>query len=210
MKPTIFREYDIRGVVDKDITDEDVVVLGKAIGTYMDKAGVRRICLGRDCRLSSDRYRDLLVEGLVATGREVIDIGVCPTPLLYFSVFHFDVDGGVMITASHNPPEYNGFKVMVGKSTIWGPEIKKLYEIATSGQFASGTGAVEPREIIPPYIDYVSSNVRISGLYPWQWTLATALADLWQYRSCSAWGLRLPRCTARWTDASPIMSQIPL
>ena len=162
MKPTIFREYDIRGVVDKDITDEDVVVLGKAIGTYMDKAGVRRICLGRDCRLSSDRYRDLLVEGLVATGREVIDIGVCPTPLLYFSVFHFDVDGGVMITASHNPPEYNGFKVMVGKSTIWGPEIKKLYEIATSGQFASGTGAVEPREIIPPYIDYVSSNVRIS------------------------------------------------
>ena len=162
MNPNIFREYDIRGVVDQDITDADVFTLGKAIGTYMEAHGVKRITLGRDCRLSADRYRDLLVEGLLSTGRLVLDIGVVTTPVLYFSVFHFEADGGVMITASHNPGDYNGFKVMIGKSTIHGAEIKKLYDIAEAGQFTTGQGSREEVDAVTPYSDYLVENIHIS------------------------------------------------
>ncbi|MCB2227444.1 MAG: phosphomannomutase/phosphoglucomutase [Desulfarculaceae bacterium] len=162
MNPNIFREYDIRGVVDKEIVDADVVLLGKAIGTYMEGKGVKRICLGRDCRLSADRYRDLLMEGLLSTGRLVMDIGVVTTPVLYYSVFHFETDGGVMITASHNPGEYNGFKVMIGKSTIHGEEIRKLYDIAEAGQFTTGEGSREEVDAVTPYSDYLVEHINIS------------------------------------------------
>ncbi|MCF8034407.1 MAG: phosphomannomutase/phosphoglucomutase [Desulfarculaceae bacterium] len=162
MNPNIFREYDIRGVVDQEITDADVVLLGKAIGTYMEAQGVERICLGRDCRLSADHYRDLLCEGLMSTGRLIMDIGVVTTPVLYFSVFHFETDGGVMITASHNPGQYNGFKVMIGKSTIHGAEIKKLYDIAEAGRFAQGEGSREEVDAVTPYSDYVVEHINIS------------------------------------------------
>ncbi|MFZ5585520.1 MAG: phosphomannomutase/phosphoglucomutase [Thermodesulfobacteriota bacterium] len=163
MRANIFREYDIRGLVDKEISDQDVIILGRSIGTYMENHGVKRITLGRDCRLSGDRYRDLLLEGLVASGRQVLDVGVCPTPLLYYSVWHYEADGGVMITASHNPPEYNGFKVLAGKSTIHGQEIRKLYDIAVAGRFASGRGSVQNEEIVGPYMDYVAKNIELAG-----------------------------------------------
>ncbi|MBU1276030.1 MAG: phosphomannomutase/phosphoglucomutase [Proteobacteria bacterium] len=161
MNPNIFREYDIRGVVDKDISNADVVTLGQAIGTYMAQLGVVRITLGRDCRLSADRYRDLLTEGLLSTGRQVVDIGVVTTPMLYFSVFHFEADGGVMITASHNPGDYNGFKVMIGKSTIYGAEIQKLYQIAEAGQFEQGQGSREEVDVLTPYSDYLVEHINI-------------------------------------------------
>ncbi len=162
MNPNIFREYDIRGVVDEEITDADVVTLGKAIGTYMAEKGVKRITLGRDCRLSADRYRDLLCEGLMSTGVMIMDIGVVTTPVLYFSVFHFETDGGVMITASHNPGDYNGFKVMIGKSTIYGAEIQKLLHIAQAGEFATGQGSREEVDAITPYSDYLVEHINIS------------------------------------------------
>lgn len=163
MQSNIFREYDIRGLVDQEISDQDVITLGRSIGTYMEQHGVRRITLGRDCRLSGDRYRDLLLEGLLATGRQVLDVGVCPTPLLYYSVWHYETEGGVMITASHNPPQYNGFKVLAGKSTIHGEEIRKLYDIAMAGQFASSKGNVQSEEIVGPYSDYVAANIKLAG-----------------------------------------------
>lgn len=161
MQANIFREYDIRGVVDEEISDQDVVTLGRALATYFQEQGIERIALGRDCRLSSDRYRDLLLEGLTAGGRKVVDVGVCPTPLLYFAVHHLDTQGGVMITASHNPPEYNGFKVLAGKSTIFGQEIQKIREIAEKGRFVSGSGEVSRHEIIPDYWDYVAGIIQI-------------------------------------------------
>jgi len=161
MQANIFREYDIRGVVDQEISDQDVVTLGRALATYFQDQGIERIALGRDCRLSSDRYRDLLLEGLTAGGRKVVDVGVCPTPLLYFAVHHLDTQGGVMITASHNPPEYNGFKVLAGKSTIFGQEIQKIREIAEKGRFVSGSGQVSRHEIIPDYWDYVAGIIKI-------------------------------------------------
>ncbi len=161
MQANIFREYDIRGVVDEEISDQDVVTLGRALATYFQDQGIERIALGRDCRLSSDRYRDLLLEGLTAGGRRVVDVGVCPTPLLYFAVQHLKTQGGVMITASHNPPQYNGFKVLAGKSTIFGREIQKIREIAEKSRFVSGSGQVSRHEIIPDYWDYVAGIIKI-------------------------------------------------
>lgn len=163
MHPGIFREYDIRGLVDTEISEDDVLTLGRTIGSYMDSHNIKRITLGRDCRLSSPRYHELLLEGLLATGRQVIDIGVCPTPLLYFSVWHYQAEGGVMITASHNPKEFNGFKVMAGKATIFGDEIQKLYALSQSGPFVKGKGTVEQQPMVEPYIDYVSKNIRLES-----------------------------------------------
>src|SRR5579863_4453639 len=110
LKPTIFREYDIRGVAETELTSPDIVELGRGLGTLLQRKSGRRINLGRDCRLSSTRLRDALLEGMVASGCEVSDIGVGPTPLLYFSAVHLESDGAVMITGSHNPSEFNGFK----------------------------------------------------------------------------------------------------
>src|SRR5688572_14741289 len=118
MNSLIFREYDIRGVADRDLTDEVVTNIGRAFGTFLNRRGKRRVALGRDCRLSSDRLHAALREGMLATGLTLVDIGVGPTPLMYFSVFHKDLEGGVQITGSHNPPGDNGFKLMCGKDTL--------------------------------------------------------------------------------------------
>ena len=163
MKANIFREYDIRGIVDQEITEDDVLTLGRAAGTYMARRGVKRITLGRDCRLSSDRFHDRMLEGLTSTGLEVVDVGVCPTPLLYYSVWHLKADGGVMITASHNPPEYNGFKILVGKSTIYGQQIQELRRVAEEGRFLSGRGRHLVEDVVGPYQDEVAGIIRIEG-----------------------------------------------
>lgn len=151
MNPQIFREYDIRGIASRDLTDPVVETLGKAMGTYMQERRCQTISLARDVRLSSQRLRDALAAGLTATGLKVIDLGVCPTPVLYYSLYHLDVQGGVMITGSHNPPEYNGFKVCVGKATLFGQEIQELGRLAQSGEFRSGQGKVQERSILEDY-----------------------------------------------------------
>jgi phosphomannomutase/phosphoglucomutase len=163
MKDNIFREYDIRGVVGKEILERDVLTLGRAIGTYMQAKGARRLTLGRDCRLSSDCFRDLLLEGLLSAGREVVDVGVCPTPLLYFSVWYYQADGGVMITASHNPPQFNGFKVMLGKTTIFSQDIQEIRRIVAGRRFHQAQGGARAEEIVGPYIDHVAGNIKLAG-----------------------------------------------
>ena len=110
MNPGIFREYDIRGVAGKEFVDEDVVKIGQAYGTFLERDNNRRVVVGRDCRLTSDNYSASFIEGILSTGCDVIDIGVCPTPVLYFAIHHFNAQGGAMVTASHNPPEYNGIQ----------------------------------------------------------------------------------------------------
>src|SRR5580658_5656080 len=106
LSPHIFREYDIRGIADTELPDAGIRLLGQAFGTYLIRRGARRVNLARDCRLSSGRLHDALLSGLLAAGCEVTDLAIVPTPLLYYSVFHLKADGGVMITGSHNPPEY--------------------------------------------------------------------------------------------------------
>src|SRR5215472_15132768 len=126
LKPTIFREYDIRGIADEEFSSADIETLGRALGTYLARHSGPHTCLGRDTRLSSPRLHGALLRGLVASGCQVTDIGVVPTPLLYYSVVHRRAHGGVMITGSHNPPEFNGFKTVCGASTIHGDAIQQL------------------------------------------------------------------------------------
>ncbi len=158
LKSTIFREYDIRGIADRDLLSSDIEVLGRAIGTYFIRRAGKNVNLGRDCRLSSDRLHGALLKGLLASGCNVTDIGVVPTPLLYFSSFHLKAGGGVMITGSHNPAEYNGFKVMAGKSTIHGAEIQEILRIITEEDFETGEGTQQTYDIITPYVDEIASK----------------------------------------------------
>lgn len=161
MNPQIFREYDIRGVVEKDLTPEIVRKLGQGYATYLSRLGKRKIALGRDGRLSSPSLHDYLVPGLLAGGLSITDIGVCPTPVFYFSLFQFDQEGGIMITGSHNPPEFNGFKVCVGKETIYGQEIQNLRQIIEKGDFIEGSGIINHKEVIPLYQNYLLQNIKL-------------------------------------------------
>ena len=165
MNRNIFREYDIRGRVDEDLTPEVVESLGRGYATMMIREHSIAnpiIALGRDCRLSSDRLRDNLIAGLTQSGCHVIDIGICPTPILYYALFNLKVDGGLMITGSHNPPEFNGFKVCVGKETIYGPLIRHLGDIMEEGDFVSGQGTVKTTSLTERYSTTLRENIRMS------------------------------------------------
>jgi phosphomannomutase/phosphoglucomutase len=157
-KPTIFREYDIRGAADVELLDDDVEQLGRAFGTYLQRHQGKRISLGRDTRLSSPRLRDALMRGLKASGCDVIDIGVVPTPVLYYSVFHLKTNGAVMITGSHNPSEFNGFKTVCGASTIHGAAIQEIRRMIDSGDLATGEGTESTADVVTPYVAEVSAQ----------------------------------------------------
>ena len=162
ISPDIFRQYDIRGIVDKDLTAETVELLGKGIGTYFRRHESRIVALGRDCRLSSPSYSEALTKGLLSTGCEIIDLGIIPTPLLYFIMYYKKTEAGVIITGSHNPPEYNGFKMMVGEETLYGESIQDIYAIiAKQNFFEEEGGSSRAYNIVPEYEDYVEKNIRI-------------------------------------------------
>jgi phosphomannomutase/phosphoglucomutase len=163
MNPRVFREYDIRGHADRDLDDGFVEELGRAIGTHLQRAGKKRITLGRDCRVHSPRLHAALRKGLLSTGLDLIDVGVVATPVLYFSVFHYDADGGVQITGSHNPPEDNGFKVLRGKSTIHGEEIQELRVLVEKRDFVTAPkpGHVEERDVSQAYLDECARRIEL-------------------------------------------------
>jgi phosphomannomutase / phosphoglucomutase len=165
MNRQVFREYDIRGVVEDDFDDDLIVDLGRAYATILHQAGKQTITLGRDCRLTSDALRDLLLEGLLPAGIDVVDVGVVPTPLLYFSVLHWKMDGGAMITGSHNAAEYNGFKLGVGPTTIYGAEIQRLSQIIEARAFVTGDrkGTITARPVLPDYRDYIKSQITLKA-----------------------------------------------
>ena len=159
MIPHIFREYDIRGVFPDELNQETVDRLGRALGTYFHDKGARRISLGRDCRLSSPRLAQWLLNGLLASGMTIVDVGMVPTPILYFSLHHLRVDGGIQITGSHNPPEFNGFKICLGHASVYGKEIQAIGKIALSGKFTTGNGTLEKTAVDEPYVDWMVSNI---------------------------------------------------
>lgn len=169
----IFREYDIRGTYGKDLTPEVAELLGRAYAVHIKKLGMPvddpefKITVGRDVRTSSKAIRDALVKGLTESGINIIDIGECPTPLQYFSMHMFHVNGGFMITGSHNPPEYNGFKVSIGKETIHGEDIQKLKHVIREEVIGQplpkvAKGNVEYMDVIPKYVDYVSKHLTLA------------------------------------------------
>jgi phosphomannomutase/phosphoglucomutase len=169
MNPAVFREYDIRGIVGEDLTDDFVWNLGKAISRYWISHGVEKISLGMDARLSSPGFKDILRDSIIGCGIDVIDIGMAPTPLMYFSLFHLGLDGGIAVTGSHNPPDNNGFKIALGKTTIHGTEIQKIKAIMEKQ--LSGTdrvksspsnkkGSFKTYAILDPYVDDVVSRIQ--------------------------------------------------
>jgi len=151
---SIFREYDIRGVVGEELTPALAEKIGRAYGSLAVRAGARAVAVGRDGRISAMQMREALLKGLLGCGLDVVDIGVCPTPLLYYALFTLPVGGGVMITASHNPPQYNGFKLCLGKDSMHGAAIQALKADIDKGQFESGQGTVSEHPIIPDYMAY--------------------------------------------------------
>jgi phosphomannomutase/phosphoglucomutase len=156
----IFREYDIRGITGTQLTPEVARLVGRAFAAFLGEGGVRgSVAVGRDNRPSGDALHDELVAGLRESGIDVVDIGVAPTPVAYWAQHNLDVVAGVQITGSHNPPEYNGFKLGVGKASIYGDDIQKIYQLAAAGVFPVGSGSLRSEPVIDRYIDDVVSRI---------------------------------------------------
>jgi phosphomannomutase len=151
--PTVLREYDIRGIVGKTLSEADAYAVGRGFGTLVRRNGGRTVCTGYDGRVSSPALEAALVDGLKASGLRVLRVGLGPTPMLYFSVYHHDADGGVMLTGSHNPPDYNGFKMMIGKKPFFGEQILALGRLAAAGDYESGAGEAVDAPVFDAYID---------------------------------------------------------
>jgi phosphomannomutase len=158
--PTILREYDIRGVVGKQVHAADARAIGRTFGTIVKRKGGKRVALGYDGRLSSPELAAACVEGLTAAGVDVVNIGLAATPMLYFAVYHLDTDGGIQITGSHNPPDYNGFKMMLGKKSFFGEEIQKLGAMAGKADWESGQGKAEKKDILADYAARLLKDVK--------------------------------------------------
>ncbi|MFO7802416.1 MAG: phosphomannomutase/phosphoglucomutase [Desulfovermiculus sp.] len=160
--PDVFRAYDIRGIVDQDFDPQWVEVLGRACGTYFSENGHMQAVVGRDCRHSSLDYQQSLIQGLMDAGVDVTVLPMVPTPVLYYAVRTLNRQAGIMITASHNPPEYNGFKVWSGTNTVHSQDIQRIYQIMHSGRFAQGRGIVSELDISEDYLAALSAQTRLS------------------------------------------------
>ncbi len=164
MNKDIFREYDIRGIVGEDLTDDTVQRLSSSIGQFFAQNGAKRVALGFDARESSPRFAELLANGFNDSGIDVVSIGQVPTPVLYHTVYTHDVDGGVMITGSHNPPNYNGFKICLGKQTLFGSQIQEIASIALNGadtEIHDPRGTTETIHVLDNYCDDIVSRVSL-------------------------------------------------
>ena len=161
MNKQIFREYDVRGVFGKDFDEKDAELFGRAAAAYLRRFKAKKVVVGRDCRKSSPAIRNALVSGLTESGMQVTDVGIVSTPAYSFSISHLKQDGGVMITASHNPSDYNGFKVNRGTESIHGNEIQELLKIIEGNAFAEGKGSVREARTDDAYAEYTKKNTRV-------------------------------------------------
>ena len=158
--PTILREYDIRGIVGESLHAADARAIGRTFGTRVVRAGGKTVALGFDGRLSSPELQEACAEGLRAAGVDVVRIGLCATPMLYFAVYELNADGGIMITGSHNPSNYNGFKMMLGKKPFYGADIQALGRMSEAGDVATGQGGLTERSVLDAYAARVVRDVR--------------------------------------------------
>jgi phosphomannomutase/phosphoglucomutase len=161
LNPNIFREYDIRGLVETDLTSEVVYELGRGIGTFIRRKGAKKFTLGRDGRLSSERISCDLKKGLLSTGLDLIEVGQVPTPVLYFSAVHLQTDGGIMVTGSHNPPEFNGIKMAHGKTSIHGAMIQEIRALCEKQDYEQGHSVSASYSILPDYIAWLTANLKL-------------------------------------------------
>jgi phosphomannomutase/phosphoglucomutase len=159
----MFREYDIRGLADTDLTDDVVRRIGQAYGTYVRQHGLTQAMVARDVRLSSPRINQALSDGILAAGCDVLELGMIPTPVFYYSFFLYEQSAGMMITASHNPEQFNGFKVGLNQTTIFGEEIQRFRELVESGKFLTGIGRRASADPIPDYINMLGERVQFKS-----------------------------------------------
>ncbi|MEW6570650.1 MAG: phosphomannomutase, partial [Nitrospirota bacterium] len=162
MDDRVFREYDIRGVAGRELTEDFALTLGKSFGSFLRSVnpGAKWVSVGRDSRLSSRSLASNVIRGISSTGINAYDIGLCATPLQYFSLHHLDLDGGIMVTGSHNPPEYNGFKLSIGEETIFGEEIQKLKVIMKKRKWSESgqQGVVKHYDIVRAYVEFMKER----------------------------------------------------
>ncbi len=158
--PTILREYDIRGILGETLSTADAEALGRAYATILAAKGGKSVCLGFDGRLSSPDLAKALARGLCAGGADVHWIGLGPTPMLYFAVHHLNADGGIQVTGSHNPPDHNGFKMMIGKKSFFGERIQELGRIAAEGAYHQGNGRLIDQPVFQAYIDRLLTDYK--------------------------------------------------
>ncbi len=150
---TSLREYDIRGIIGESLGAEDAFAIGRCFGTVVARAGGTKVAVGYDGRLSSPMLEEALVNGLMACGMEVLRVGLCPTPMLYYAAYALATDGAVMVTGSHNPPNYNGFKSMIGKRPFFGKDIQALGAMAAAGDVvAQATGSEKSVDVAEDYV----------------------------------------------------------
>ena len=161
MNPYIFREYDIRGIVEDDFKPEVVILLGRAFGTYVKRAGGTKVSISGDVRITTPIMMDNFSQGLIETGITVLDMGIAPTPANYFSMFHYDIDGAIQITGSHNPPEFNGIKISYNKRAFYGKQIQHLKELINNSDFETGIGKREKIEIMSHYHSMLTNKINI-------------------------------------------------
>ena len=162
LNPTIFRQYDIRGIVDKDLNPEVLNQIGKAFGTFVRRKGKKSVVIAGDARLTTPDYKKSFTNGLMSTGCDVIDVGICASPVLYFAIWHLKVDAGVMITASHNPKEYNGIKLNLGMASVYGEQIQEILQLIQNNDYETGEGTqADYKGIIEVYSDYIVNNIKI-------------------------------------------------
>jgi len=159
---SIFREYDIRGIVETELQDDVVTRIASAFATVFVREGKKKIVVGRDGRPSSPHIKEIVINTLTRYGLNVLDIDLVPTPVMYYAVYKRNLDGGIVITASHNPSEYNGFKTLVGKEAQSGQQIKEIYHIAVNQTFPpEKKGKVEKEDIIQEYMDYIAEDIQL-------------------------------------------------
>ena len=175
--PTILREYDIRGVVGETLSAADAYAIGRAFATRVARHGQgRRICVAYDGRLSSPELEAALVDGLAGGGARVLRLGLGPTPMLYYGVHHLDADGGVMVTGSHNPPDQNGFKFMLGTASFYGDDIAELGRVAAAGDYATGEGAIAARPVFDDYVARIAADYAGERLLKVAWDAGNGAA----------------------------------
>ena len=161
MNAHMFREYDIRGIAGRDLNETDVETLGRAFGTYYRRHGLRRIVVARDCRLTSEAYAAALQAGMQSTGCDLVDVGMVPTPVMYFAVETLNADGGITVTASHNPPEFNGFKSRTRERAIFGADIQEIWKLVNGASFETGSGKRETRDVLDAYADHICGDIKM-------------------------------------------------
>ena len=161
INPYIFREYDIRGVVEEDFQPEVVELLGKGFGTFVKNKDIDKISLGGDVRLTTKTLKEAFAKGVLSTGVNIIDLGIIPTPISYFSIHHLNLQGAVQITGSHNPPEFNGFKMTLSTGAVYGEQIMSIKDIIDSGEFAEGKGVIENINITDEYCRDIVNKIKL-------------------------------------------------